>query len=220
MINPTCSQQGVIPSVPHKLAAFSLLQQTTSLEYTVFHNGFFMDYWGIPGVKSYLARSPLIAWLDIPNRSAAIPGSGDAYAHFTHTSDVAKFVAASLDLPKWDKETFIYGDRITWNQFVKMAEEVKGVKFDVGYDSVDKMRKGEATELPGQVALYQFLPKEILQAMTAAFGLWFEEGVFELKPEAQGRGQGFLNDKLPGLKPMKVKEMLEEAWGKNFLARE
>ncbi|KAK0705795.1 hypothetical protein B0T21DRAFT_320564 [Apiosordaria backusii] len=213
----TEAQQGLIPSVPHKLAAFSLLQQTTSLEYTVFHNGFFMDYWGIPRVKSYLARTPLISWLDIPNNSAAIPGSGETYAHFTHTLDVAKFVAASLDLPKWEKETFIYGDRLTWNQFLKLAEEAKGVKFDVKYDSVENMRKGEATELPGQVALYKYLPKEVLQGMTSAFGAWFEEGVFELKPE--GQGQGFLNEKFPEVKPMKAKEMLEEAWGKGFLGR-
>ena len=174
-----------------------------------------MDYWGIPAVKSHFARSPLVAWIDIPNRAAAIPGSGDVYAHFTHTSDVAKFVAASLDLPKWDKETFVYGDRITWNQFVRLAEEVRGGQpgFDVRHDPVDKLKRGEATELPGQVSLYEFFPKEMLQGMLAAFGLWFEEGVFELKPEqAQA---GFLNGKLPEVKPMKVREMLERAWGKN-----
>jgi hypothetical protein len=112
--------------VVHKINAMKELQNTRNLEHTVFHTGYLMDYWGFPGVKSYLSRMPLVFWLDIPNNAAAIPGSGNTYAVFTHTTDVARFVAASLDLPSWEPETFVMGDRVTWNEFLHWAEEAKG----------------------------------------------------------------------------------------------
>lgn len=128
-VRPYGRQIGAIPSVLHKLNAQKELQKTKNLEYTIFHNGFFMDYWGIPGVKSNLERAPLVFWLDIPNNAAAVPGSGNTPAVFTHTVDVAKFVVASLDLPKWEPQTFVFGDRVTWNEFVRLAEEAKGKRF-------------------------------------------------------------------------------------------
>lgn len=54
--------------------------------------------------------------------------------------------------------------------------------------------------------MYSFLPKEILQYMVAVHGLWFEEGVYNLKP---GR---FLNDLFPQIKPIKVAELFKQAW--------
>ncbi|KXX76833.1 Isoflavone reductase IRL [Madurella mycetomatis] len=199
---------GMIPSVIHKINAQKELRKTKSLEYTVFYNGYFMDYWGFPGVKSYLARTPLVYWLDIPNDAAAIPGSGNTHALFTHTNDVGRFVAASLDLPEWEPETFVFGDRVTWNEFLHLAEEAKGTKFDTTYDTKEKLKMGQITELPGQVPLYQFFPKPAMQGMGVAFGLWFEDGVFDPKPAK------FLNGTFPDIQPLKVKELLDKAWNK------
>jgi hypothetical protein len=70
------------------------------------------------------------------------------------------------------------------------------------------MKTGQTTELPGQVPMYALLPKEILHYMVAAHGVWFEEGVYDLKPER------FLNDDFPEIKTMTVKEVLEAAWKK------
>ena len=83
-----------------------------------------MDYFGMPKLKSYLA--PYVVLLDIPGNAAAIPGDGNKPVTFTHTSDVGKFVAASIDLEKWDPISFIIGDKMTVNQAVKLAEEAKG----------------------------------------------------------------------------------------------
>jgi hypothetical protein len=70
------------------------------------------------------------------------------------------------------------------------------------------MKTGQTTELPGQVPMYAFLPKEILQYMIAVHGGWFEEGVYNLNPKR------FLNDDFPDIKSMTVKEVLEAAWKK------
>lgn len=144
-------------SVKLKFDAEKALKKATSLESTKFINGYFMDYWGIPQVKSYMPPTTMV--LDIPNNTAAITGSGNTPVVFTHTSDIAKFVAASLDLESWDAVSYIIGDRVTWNEFLRLAEETKRTKFTVAYDSLEKLQKGQVTELPGHVAVYPFFPR-------------------------------------------------------------
>ncbi len=74
------------------------------------------------------------------------------------------------------------------------------------YDSVDKLKTGAVTELPVHPSLYPYVPKQFLQSISAVFGLWFEEGVFDYKPAR------FLNEVFPEIKPLKIKEMLDTAW--------
>src|SRR5262249_13926228 len=104
-----------------KLDYKDILKDFKDLEYTGVYPGFYLDFWCMPGVKSYMP--PMTIALDLPNHAAGIPGSGEVTSTFTHTSDVAKFVAGMLDLGSWDRETWIVGDRITWNEFVRLAEE-------------------------------------------------------------------------------------------------
>lgn len=80
----------------------------STLEYTLFYVGYFLDFWGHPRVKTN--QLPNIIAVDIEHNVAAIPGSGDVPVTFTHTRDVARFVAASLELPKWDRESYVIGD--------------------------------------------------------------------------------------------------------------
>jgi nucleoside-diphosphate-sugar epimerase len=115
---------GKFPSVAFRKAAIEALEKTTNLESTRIHTGFFMDYWGMPAVKSYM--TPISFVVDIPSHVAGIPGSGDVPVTFTHVNDVAKFAAAMLDLGKWDPVSYVFGDRVTWNEFVRLAEEATG----------------------------------------------------------------------------------------------
>lgn len=96
----------------------------TDLEWTRLHNGYFMDYYGIPHIESNM--QPVAFGLDMNYKAAGIPGTGDDKVSFTYTKDVAKFVVAALDLEKWDEALFCYGDVTTWNEFLKLAEEVRG----------------------------------------------------------------------------------------------
>ena len=145
--------------------------------------------------------------VDLANNLAAIPGSGDVPVVFTHTFDIGTFVAALLTQEKWEKESYIIGDKVTLNEFVRIAEDVKKTKFTIEHDSIDKLKGGQVTELPSHPSFYPFFPKQMLQGMFAAFGIMFENGVFDLKPSRT------LNDDFPDIKPRTVKEVISEAYG-------
>ncbi|KAF4415001.1 hypothetical protein F53441_14677 [Fusarium austroafricanum] len=193
------------PIAQAKLNTIAALEATSTLEYSAVLNGYFADYWVLPKVKSYQDPLPLV--VDIANNIAAIPGSGNELVTFTHTFDVARFVAALIDAPKWDKESYIIGDKVSWNQFVQYAEEAKGVKFTINNDSVEDLKNGRITELPSHQHMYSFFPKPMLQGLFAAFGRMFVEGEFDLKPERT------LNQAFPKVKARKIKNLLFEAWG-------
>ncbi|XEV04650.1 hypothetical protein FSHL1_009937 [Fusarium sambucinum] len=189
-----------------KLDAVEALERS-SLEYTLFYVGYFLDFWGYPRVKSF-QRQNIIA-VDIEHKKAAIPGSGNTPVTFTHTLEVAEFTAASLDLPKWERETFVIGETITWNEFLRIAEDIIGEKFEVIYDNLDTMRAGKVTELPSHPSLYSQMPKEQIQALFATFGVWFESGLFNLQPTTKT-----LNEIFPHIKARTVREVITAGWGK------
>ncbi|KAI8717075.1 NmrA domain-containing protein [Fusarium sp. LHS14.1] len=181
-----------------KLDAVEALEKST-LEYTLFY--------GYPRVKSYQRQNLIV--VDIEYNKAAIPGDGNTPVTFTHTFDVAEFVAASLELPSWEKESYIIGDSMTWNEFLRLAEEVKGEKFEITHDSLDLLLSGQITELPSHPSLYSQMPKDQIQALFATFGVWFEKGLFNLKPINKT-----LNEVFPEIHARTVKEILEAGWGK------
>lgn len=192
-----------LPVAAGKVALIDALEKT-SLEYTAVVNGFFVDYYVQPHVKSYL--SGLTLAIDIPNKTAAIPGSGNTPVVFTHTFDVAKFVDPLLRQSSWDKESYIIGDKVTMNELLAIAEEARGTKFTTTYDSLDKLKTHQVTELPAHLAVYPFFPKQMLQAMCAVFGILFEQGFLDLKPMKT------LNDQFPEVKTRSVRELINEAW--------
>jgi nucleoside-diphosphate-sugar epimerase len=116
----------VLPQLKDYFAAIETLEGS-NLEWTVFHNGIFLDYFGGPSMKSYL--KPNVFVIDIANRIAAIPGTGDVPVTFTYTFDLARFVVAALDLEKWEEESRVVGDAVTWHEFVKLAEEITGMHY-------------------------------------------------------------------------------------------
>jgi len=176
----------------------------TDLEWTQIHNGLFLDYYGMPHVQTYL--TPLVFVVDIANKMAAIPGAtGDEIMTFTYTKDLAKFVVASLDLPKWEQVMHCYSDNATFKELVQVAEEMTGSKFNITYDSVEKLQRGEITELPSHKYLYEYFPKPMLGALLSKFGLWTVNGLMQVPKE------GSLNEQFPEIKTTTVREMLG-AW--------
>ncbi|KAJ0337788.1 hypothetical protein COL922a_006386 [Colletotrichum nupharicola] len=96
-----------------KKSALAALK-STSLEWTAVYNGYFLDYFGTPKVKTYM----------------------DDVSFFV---DVANNVAALLEKSKWPEETYIIGDKVTFHEMVRLAENVKGAKFTVAHDSIEDL---------------------------------------------------------------------------------
>ncbi|KAF6528723.1 hypothetical protein HZS61_000035 [Fusarium oxysporum f. sp. conglutinans] len=174
----------------------------TNLEWTRFAVGFFLDYYGMPNIKTHL---PMLTFaLDIPHKKAAIPGTGDEPISFTYTYDVAKFVAAFLDETEWEELTVCYGERTTWNSFLKIAEEVSGQPFEVTYDSVESLQRGAVSELPSHKAelVASPFPEAIAKQLLAILGIWAVNGQFDIQHNRS------LNAKYPDIKPMAVRDAL------------
>lgn len=112
----------------------------TDLEWTQFHNGLFLDYYGMPHIESYL--TPLAIFADVANRTAAIPGStGDELISFTYTKDLAKFVVAALGLSKWDESYHLYSEQASIKQIIQYAEEATGkiVRYSWKYGKANRV---------------------------------------------------------------------------------
>lgn len=112
-----------MPLLKDYFKAIEVLKQS-NLEWTIFLNGIFLDYFGGPDMKTYL--KPNIFVIDLANKVAAVPGDGNVPVTFTYTFDLARFVVAALDVEKWPQESRVIGDELTWNEFVRLAEEVQG----------------------------------------------------------------------------------------------
>ena len=197
----------ILPPLQHHFECLDLLS-TTNLEWTLFINGIFLDYYALPHIKSHL--SPNTIAIDITHRKAALPGSGEVPVTFTYTYDLARFVVAALDLPEgtWERESRVVGDTVTWKQFVALAEEILGEKFEVAYDDVEKLKKFEVTELPGHVALYERYGKDRLQWFLSIFELWTTDETSWVRRE------GSLNERFPEIGVIGVRVMLEKYWAK------
>lgn len=167
-----------------------------------------MDYYGMPKVHSNL--TPWVFAIDIANKTAGIPGSGDVPAVYTYSGDVAKFVVAALGLPDgtWPRQSIMVGDRRTLNEVLRVAESVRG-PFKVQYDPLQELEQGRITELPSHVSLYQQIPKEMFQQRFAGFGIAMERGAFDFEVPADG---ALLNDMFLDIRVKTVEELIIEAW--------
>ncbi|KAM0255928.1 hypothetical protein ACHAQJ_005329 [Trichoderma viride] len=196
-------------SLPSETSPTSVLQQaseaalrSTKLEWTRFSVGFFMDYYGIPAIKTHLP--PMSFAVDMKSKKAAIPGTGNEPIALIYSYDVANFVTVFLDTPKWEDITYVYGEKTTWNAFIKVAEEVTGSQFEVLYDPIEKLARGEVTELPShkkELANSPF-PEALARQLLALLGSWVVGRQFDIPVDKA------LNKKFPSIKPMAVRDML------------
>ncbi|KAM0432230.1 hypothetical protein ACHAPT_004768 [Fusarium lateritium] len=188
-----------VPSYQWKLQAVDRLEQT-SLEFSLVSIGMFLDYWSSPRIPTRLAHA-MNVWVDAENNVAVIPGDGETPVVLTHSSDAARYVVALLDEP-WKRRHFIVGNRTTLNEAIRLAEEVKGVKFDVRYFSTEALQRGEVDLTPQMKAA---LPDEgmqsTLKAVLAASGLSLAKGDLDLNPDES------LTLKFPSIKPLTLRDV-------------
>ncbi|KXH59151.1 hypothetical protein CNYM01_06476 [Colletotrichum nymphaeae SA-01] len=203
-VRPSTHYLSLLPHGFQHIASYSELEKSR-LEWTAFNCGWFLDYYAMPHIETYIPQTTFV--VDMANRQASIPGDGKQKMTFTYTKDVARFVVEALDLATWEHDTYLIGDEMTWEEFIAIAEEARGgKKFHVTYDSVQKLQSGEITELPGQVAAYSYFPKQWTQQLFSTFGFWVTEGLFDFPKDR------VLNQVFPHLKVTGVREMLQKSW--------
>ena len=152
-----------------------------------------MDYWAAPRIPTHIRAANII--IDPENNTAVIPGDGNTPMVLTHSTDAAKFTIAMLDLPHWKRRHSIVANRTTLNEAVRLAEEIKDIKFDVKYFSVEEMERGEFDLTP---SMKRVLPEEMqggLRNMLALSGIGLAQGSIDLNGT---------NDLCPGCCPMRV----------------
>lgn len=112
------------PNAKWWLDAADLLR-SSHLDFTRIIFGWLLDTYGYPCCKSNM--KPFYFAVDFQIRRAALPGDGEVPVTFLHSRDIAKYVAALLNETKrWPETSAFASDRMTWNELVKVAENIMG----------------------------------------------------------------------------------------------
>ncbi|KAM0342061.1 hypothetical protein ACHAPU_009789 [Fusarium lateritium] len=189
-----------VPSYHWKLKAVDLLEQT-NLEFSLISIGLFLDYWAAPRIPTQIRAANII--IDPEYNAAIIPGDGNTPIALTHSTDAAKYTIAPLDLTQWRRRYSIVTNRTTINEAVKLAEEIKGVKFDVKCVSVEEIERGE-NDLT--TSMKKALPEEVhggMKSMLALSGIGIARGANDITMSDD------LGSKFPNIKPLTIKEVWE-----------
>ncbi|KAH7160973.1 hypothetical protein EDB81DRAFT_924211 [Dactylonectria macrodidyma] len=189
----------------YKLDIEKVLMMTKTLEWTRFHNSFFLDYYFSSKMKTFLTPGKNIA--DLDSKKAIIPGEGNVPVSFTHTLDVARSVVASLSLPLWPGRLYVSGDYLTWNEFIDIAENAPGFKFERQYNDLEDLKSGDITrfkQLDDWEVLYKYWPKRMVERLPSAIQYFMGAGLAD-----SNRYDPRLNDLFPDIKPLNVRDALE-----------
>ncbi|KAB2568838.1 hypothetical protein DBV05_g12487 [Lasiodiplodia theobromae] len=197
------SEISAMPIFKYQKAAIELLKES-KLQWTIVYIGYIMDYFGMPHIKTRMVGPPV--FVDVANNVAAVPGTGNEPIVLTYSFDLARFVDGLLGLADWPQQSVVIGDKLTWNEFVKLAENARGSKFDVSYDSLETLEAGKVTGLPAYEDVYSVYAKEKFDYFLAMVGRSMVSGCHDLS------FQGSLNELLPHIRTLSTKEFLEKAW--------
>ncbi|KAK0381904.1 nmra-like family protein [Colletotrichum limetticola] len=205
-ITYTPEESKVFLAAEGKVLAMQALEGS-SLEWTCFLNGFLSDYFVMPRGKSHM--TPIVVLVDMMHNTATVPGSGSVPVVLAYSFDIAKFVVKALGLDHWEKEMYVVGDRLTLTEVVALAEKTKEAKFSVTHDSMGNLQAGEVCELPAHKVYYPHFPKDQLQGLLAFFGIIWELGKCNLKPDNP------LNQRFPEIETATVGPLFQSAWGQD-----
>ncbi|KAF8586851.1 NAD-P-binding protein [Ramaria rubella] len=164
----------------------------SGLEWTIYENGMFMNYFA-SSTKGIGYLKPLKFVVDVENGTARVPGTGDQKVTHTSAEDIGAFVAASLDLKTWPRRSGMVGETISHNEVIRIAEKLRGRKFEVTYVSEEELRKSLD---PNPPTPWKNFSSEVFLQMLGG----------RLVCEAS------LNTLCPQVKPMGVEEFMTKWW--------
>jgi hypothetical protein len=81
-----------------------------------------------------------------------------------------------------------------------------GTKFEVTYDTLDKLEKDQATVLEQPEGSYE-LPPDVSRAVVIKCSVMAIRGVLDVSVD------GLRNDEFPDIHPITVEELIQKAWG-------
>ncbi|KAK7056241.1 hypothetical protein VNI00_002793 [Paramarasmius palmivorus] len=165
------------------------------LEWTKFVCGVFHNYFAFGCGKEdeamkYLRRHPVR--IDGSTLKADIPGDGERKVSFTAAEDMGRFVAEATQLEEWPEKLDMAGDIKSYNEIVKIFEDVTGKKLQVRYKTEDDV-----------LSLLKLPPQGFSHGFHMA-----DMNVIRGRVE-QGRT---LNEMFPGVKPIGIKDFVEKWW--------
>jgi nucleoside-diphosphate-sugar epimerase len=168
----------------------------SGLEYTRFITGIWMNLFGVgspyneaEALSGYRGPSFLI---NIKEGTALLPDDGSQKVVFTDRRDVARFVAATLDLDRWEPDNFLVGDKKSYGEVLELAERITGQSFKRSHISNDEIQTMlDSHPDPGTQFFYEF------KRLVAKRRLDFD---------------GNLNQRFPEIKTLTVEEYLEKYW--------
>jgi hypothetical protein len=152
-----------------------------------------MNYFASPQ-RASLSLPALTVAVDFNKCEATIVGTGDEPFCVTLPDDVGRFVAAALDLDRWDEEMGMVGSQTTWNELVKLGEEVRGKKFNVKRTYIDETLKQQDPKPVHRMV--NFMPEVYVALVKGEFAY-----------------EATLNKKCPEVKPTTIREFITQWWG-------
>ena len=183
--------------------------EKSGLEATRFVCGGFMNYLGIGCPGSDYEKQKALAgfregpylfnlrdgWVEVPLKADG------SYPRVTMTEikDIGRFVAAALDLDKWEDEMPMVGDTLRFDEVIKLAEEATGKKLEIR----------ERTKQQLQEEKDSLGPEHWIRRMECTFSMLYcddEDDETALDP--------LLNRLCPNVKPVTIPEYLEKYWVK------
>lgn len=200
----------------HRLARRELEERTRTLEYAYVYPGMFMDYFGLPRVKSVLR--PLCFFVDPAHAQAILPtNGGEAKMSMTSTTDLARYLALALDLAAWPRVLSTVTSTVTVHELVQLVEKSLGRPLQVRYQPVEALLQHTGADLPTnlEIAKERWTERggmDQLRALIAdleasvvlgAYDLTQLADHLDLVKEFQGKAPA----------PLLIEDLIEEAWG-------
>ena len=167
--------------------------KASGIEYTLFTNGMFMDYFASPQRPS-ASLPPLTFGVDFNQGQANFVGTGDEPFCLTLADDVGRFVAAALELDKWEERLGMIGSRTTWNELIKLGEKVRGKKFVVNRTTADEALSQRDSK-----------PENIMKNFMQEVFVALVQGEFDYEPT--------LNRQCPQISPTTIEQFISKWWG-------
>lgn len=101
------------------------LAEQDVLDWTLLSCGWFSDFL-IPSRNHWLKDAGDASPINLTTKTITIPGSGKEHLDITPVRDVVKAIARLVQAPKWDRYTYISGEKTTWNEIADLLEEQHG----------------------------------------------------------------------------------------------